>query len=121
MEELPSTSVFSPRGPKKAWFISDVLKAAGFDDSKVKSVTFASVKGKKITLPWTTIVNSKQKVVLSYNFNGEVNVMAEKNITEKAVPADATEDELRDFMHKQRRKSLIFLRNVARISVETKG
>jgi len=121
IEKLPSTSVFSPRGPKKAWYVSDVLKANGLDDSKIKAVTFINAKGKQITLPWKTIVNSKQKVVLSYNFNGELNVMAEKNVTEKEIPAGANEDELRDFMHKQRRQSLIFFRKVAKISVEPEG
>ena len=121
MEKLSATSVFSPRGPRKAWFVSDVFKATGFDDSKIKAVTFMNAKGKKITLPWKTIINSKQKVVLSYNFNGELNVMAEKNVTEKEVPAGASEDELRDFMHKQRRQSLIFFRKVAKILVEPEG
>jgi hypothetical protein len=121
MEKISSTSVFSPRGPRKAWFVSDVLKAVGFDDSKIKSVTFMNAKGKKITLSWKTIINSRQKVVLSYNFNGELNVLAEKNATEKEIPAGATEEELRDFMHKQRRQSLIFFRKVEKISVETEG
>ncbi len=121
MEKLPSTSVFSPRGPRKAWFVSDVLKANGFDDSKIKAVTFMNAKGKKITLSWKTIVNSKQKVVLSYNFNGELNVMSEKDITEKEIPAGANEEELRDFMHQQRRQSLIFFRKVAKISIEPEG
>jgi hypothetical protein len=124
LEQLAERKIFSPRGPKVAWPVLGAIEKAGIKSAK--TVRFVSGKGKNIDLAWTELVRAKEDVVLSYNFNGEL--ILETDVADKVPdrikevkpePGKDLEQEekVRKQMHKDRKRSLIFLRNIARIDL----
>lgn len=117
LQQLQEKRIFSPRGPKVGWRVIEAIKGEGVTNAK--TVRFISDKGKKIDLPWAELARAKDEVVLTYNFNGEL--ILETDVSDK-VPdhtTDAKEDQVREEMHKSRKRSLVFLRNVSRIELQS--
>jgi hypothetical protein len=117
LHKLQDRRIFSPRGPKKGWPVMEALKQEGVKSAK--SIRFVNGAGKQLDLAWSDLAREKDRVVLTYNFNGEL--ILETDVDEK-VPdhiKDGDEDKLREEMHKGRKRSLVFLRGVKRIELAT--
>lgn len=119
LHKLQDRRIFSPRGPKKGWTVVDALEQEGV--KRAKTIRFINATGKQLDLAWAELARQKDRVVLTYNFNGEL--ILETDVTEK-VPdhvkeAKADEETMREEMHKGRKKSLVFLRGVKRIELAT--
>ncbi len=114
---LEEKRIFSPRGPKVGWSVVEALKHEGVTEAK--KVQFVSEKGRKLELNWDDLVRAKSEVVLTYNFNGEL--ILETNVSDKMPDhmRDSQEDKVREEMHKNRKRSLIFLRGIERIEIQS--
>ena len=121
LERLPSTAAFSPRGKRKSWTVLEVLKSYGITSGK--TIHFYNKKNKQMALPWEELVRQKEKVNFSYNFKGELILSTDvaDRLPEEVRSTDLrdadTEGLRREEMHKQRKRSLIFFRDVRRVEV----
>ena len=115
LKQLEQKRIFSPRGPKVGWAVYDALLKEGVKNAK--TVRFFDEKGKQLDLPWTDLERAKNEVVFTYNFNGQL--ILETDVSDKMPDhlKDTKEDQVREEMHKSRKRSLIFLRNVKRIEL----
>lgn len=124
LSQLKEKKIYSPRGPKVGWRVMDALNGEGIQSAK--SVHFSNTWGKRLDLQWSDLQRQRDKVVLTYNFNGEL--VLETDTSDNSpdrmaeVKGELTEEEeeaIRKEMHKNRQKSLIFLRNVAKIEIDS--
>ena len=121
LQKLPSTAAFSPRGKRTSWTVMEVLNA--YQIPPGATINFYNEKDKKMSLPWEELVRQKDKVNFSYNFKGELILSTDvaDKVPEEVRSTDhrdaGTEDQRREEMHKQRKRSLIFFRDVRRVEV----
>ncbi|MEW6325807.1 MAG: hypothetical protein AB1515_10530 [Nitrospirota bacterium] len=121
LQQLPATAAFSPRGKRTSWTVLEVLKK--YNITSAKSLNFYNQKNRKISLPWEDLTRQKEKVNFSYNYKGELILSTDvadrlPEEVRSTDPRDAeTEDQRREEMHKQRKQSLIFFRDVRRVEV----
>ncbi len=117
LSKIQGKRIFTPRGPKRGRPVVDAIKGEGIKNAG--TVNFIDDKGKKLSLQWDDLVRAERTVVLTYNFKGHLVLETDVNDSIPDHARDADEDKVREEMHKNRQRSLIFLRNVSRIEIES--